>query len=365
MEGSSTGRSVPTSHVTLEVAMQTKPNYCIFSEVVSKQRESLQDVVTKLCDVICHRADNGKNFGTVLIPDSLLGAVSDFSSLIHELQKVDLPQPLEKVLQQLSVYSRALLQSLPDFICKQLLSTKQSNAVLALSQVATEQLISSLVVQELKRRTANGAYTGSFSSVCQFLGYQARCSVPSNFDSNLAYSLGGAACNLAIQEKNGYMVSASGLHEDPVNWKIIGVPITAVLEVCEGNEPVIAPRPLSLNGPAFEAWNMLAGRAAAEELYENPGPIQFLGETQDSVTHRISSRQATDNYVSQLTEVRNRLGDISSLCRPGCDMGRLRVANTSLTNLCTIINELAVASDKFSFINPSVDADDESPSRRR
>lgn len=340
MEGSSVARGTPTSHVTLEVALQTKPNYCIFSEAISKNHESLEDVVNKLCDVICKRADNKKNFGTVLVPDNILGAVSEFATLVQELQRVNLPQAADQVIPQLSAFSAALLKSLPDFIRNQILSTKQSNAAVALSQVETEQLIADLAAQELNRRKAAGTYSGSFSSVCQFLGYQARCSAPSNFDSNLGYALGGAACHLAMQEKNGYMVSASGVTNKASEWKVIGVPITTLVEVDQQHEPIISPKQLDLNGPAVRAWNMMAEQAAMEELYENPGPIQFSGKTQDSVTKHISSLSNADNYVYQLTQLRAKMDEISAVCRPGCETRLLRVANSALDHLGTTIREI-------------------------
>jgi pyrophosphate--fructose-6-phosphate 1-phosphotransferase len=46
-----------------------------------------------------------------------------------------------------------------------------------------------------------GGYKGKFSPVCSFLGYQARGSLPSNFDCDLGYTLGMVAPPFA---RNGF-----------------------------------------------------------------------------------------------------------------------------------------------------------------
>merc|ERR1712048_213434 len=111
----------------------------------------------------------------------------------------------EKVLPELTQWSRALFQTLPSFIQQELLLERQSNAALQMSQLETERLLAELVEEELKQRKSQGTFKGSFSPVCQFIGYQARCSVPSNFDMDYAYTLGATSSVLAAAGLNGYM----------------------------------------------------------------------------------------------------------------------------------------------------------------
>merc|ERR1712048_797267 len=137
----------------------------------------------------------------------------------------------EKVLPELSSWSRALFQSLPEFIQEQLLLERQSNAALQMSQLETERLLAELVDDELKNRKKQGTFKGSFSPVCQFIGYQARCSVPSNFDMDYAYSLGATAAVLATTDRSGYMAIVSNLAQPAEEWIAGGVPMTAMLKV--------------------------------------------------------------------------------------------------------------------------------------
>jgi len=334
-----------TSHVTLEVALETHPNICLLNEIIEHQRLTLTDVVNKLCDIISARADNACNFGTLVLPDNLLESMSEFSILIDELQKINLPDTAENVIPQLSSYSGALLSSLPDYIAKDFLSHKQSDSSIALAQVQTEQLLSDLVAAELKRRKAKGTYKGSFSSVCQFLGYQARCSVPSNFDSNLGFAFGVASCNLAIAGKNGYMVSAFGLKKDPEDWTLIGVPVTAVVETDEKKRVNMPRRKVDLRGSSYQLWANIEKKAAMTDIYENPGPIQFLGATCDCVGQRLMASVNEDNYVDQVCDLATKLKKIGSACRPGCSAQSLRIANRTLQNLLDTIDDLSAESD--------------------
>ena len=63
------GRSA--SHIALECALQCQPNVCIISEEVEAKKETLNDIVNSIADIVAARAANGNNFGTVLIPKVL------------------------------------------------------------------------------------------------------------------------------------------------------------------------------------------------------------------------------------------------------------------------------------------------------
>jgi len=85
--------------------------------------------------LVCLRADEGKNFGTVLIPEGLLSHVSAFKHLMVELntlfsecenqdEKKALPQKIytndKFIKENLSPWSYSLWITLPDFIRLQL-----------------------------------------------------------------------------------------------------------------------------------------------------------------------------------------------------------------------------------------------------
>jgi len=73
------------SHLALECALRTHPNMTIISEECSYRGETLYDIVNRICDIIVERSKDGKDFGTVLIPEGLLSHVSAYKHLIVEL----------------------------------------------------------------------------------------------------------------------------------------------------------------------------------------------------------------------------------------------------------------------------------------
>jgi diphosphate--fructose-6-phosphate 1-phosphotransferase len=345
MDGSSTGGKQPTSHIALEVALQTRPNMLVLSEDVDEKRMSFREVVKDIADMVAKRAENGKNFGTIIIAEGLLAAIPEFRTLITELESVPMPSPVEKVLPELTQWSRALFQSLPDFIQQQLLLERQSNAALQLSQLETERLVAWLVEDELAQRKKKGSYKGGFSPVCQFLGYQARCTIPSDFDSDYAYALGGTAAVLVASGCNGYMAVVSDLSNSVELWRPSGVPFTAMLQVPHLSShdtfrprPAIFPQRVDIEGSAFRAWQSVSAACADDELYENPGPIQLSGPSAGRVSTTIATRFS---YLQELQVLRENLDAVASRCRPGCDPRKVRVAKQSLMTLNAILDELA------------------------
>jgi len=73
------------SHLALECALKTHPNMKLISEECAFRGETLTDVVSRICDLVAERAAQGKNFGSVLIPEGLLSHISAFKHLMAEL----------------------------------------------------------------------------------------------------------------------------------------------------------------------------------------------------------------------------------------------------------------------------------------
>eukprot|EP00435_Cladocopium_sp_Y103_P065805 s161_g27.t2 len=345
MDGSTTGGRNPTSHVALEVALETKPNLLLLTEEVDVAHNNLREIVNGIADVISARADDGKNFGTVLIAEGLLAAIPEFRTLITELEGLPMPNTVDKVLPELTTWSAALFRSLPEFIQIQLLLERQSNAALQLSQLETDRLMARLVQNELTQRKKKGTFKGNFSPVCQFLGYQARCSMPSDFDSDYAYALGGTAAVLAARSCNGYMAVVSDLAHPVERWHCCGVPFTAMLQVAPQvpgesfrPRPGIFPRKVDLDAAAFISWKEVRDSCAKEELYENPGPIQLSGPSASRVTQTIATRFS---YLKELEGLQRGLEALRTRCRPGCHLRQVKVASGIVTTLNNLLDELS------------------------
>ena len=57
------------SHITLECAHLTQPNVALIGEEIEARRMSLSGIVSDLADAVVLRAEEGKHFGIVLIPE--------------------------------------------------------------------------------------------------------------------------------------------------------------------------------------------------------------------------------------------------------------------------------------------------------
>jgi len=250
---------------------------------------------------------------------------------------------VEEALPQLSQWSGALLSALPAFVQQELLVERQSDKKMQLTQVETEKLMAHFVSQELERRKAAGTFSGKFTPVCSYLGYQARSAMPTNFDCDYGYTLGGAAAVLVFNQLSGYMPTVSGTKGPVAEWTVGGVPITAML-VADDEEklpngqvrPRFPPATVDLNGRAYRNYKEQAPLAQAEEIYMNPGPLQFEGPTAASVTKSLQLED--QNYLMELATLREELEAVRQSCSPGCSRVVLRMAMLTLSTLNEIID---------------------------
>lgn len=279
------GRSA--SHITLECALQTRPNITLIGEEVAARKQTLSDLTNELCHVIVERAKAGKNFGIVLLPEGLIEFVPEVHRLISELNELMAKgNSADVVGEKLTEESRAVFDFLPSAIRHELLLDRDPHGNVQVSKIETEKLFIHLVTKELKRRKANGQFKGSFSAMGHFFGYEGRCGLPSNFDSNYCYALGRTAGALLDHGLTGYMASVSNLTAPPEQWKSGGLPLTALMnmERRKGkNVPVIRKALVDLDAAPYKELLRHREKWARGEHYRNPGPIQFYGPASGEV----------------------------------------------------------------------------------
>lgn len=309
-------------------------SYIIVGEECSEKKFSLNDVVSDIADMVQRRWEGPgkKNFGTIIVPDNIISVLPETRALLSELKKSN-SNP-----EHLSAYSRALLKSLPDFMVREL-TTKNVD----IQQIETERMLAEMVGAELKQRSS---YTGKFAPVCQFLGYQTRGSLPSVFDSNYGYSLGGGLAVLLRENRNGYMISAANLRSDKHKATIFAVPLTAMMEVrVEDDLPQasIYCKIVDLHGKQYLEWKRLSATLEENELYENPGPLQYSGDCAHLLTKLIGGDhegKGRDSYLAELAAFREHASVLLEKLRPGVPSKKLRIANSSLQTLRDVLEEL-------------------------
>ena len=302
------GRSA--SHVALETALQTQPNICLIGEEVAARKMSLAQITDYIADSVANRAAKGWNFGVAIIPEGIVEFVPEFSVLIAEINellagaKADafnaLPTWQEKyafIQAGLTEASMAVFAILPQAIQQQLFLERDPHGNVQVSLIESEKLFSEMVKENLKARKAAGTYSGKFSPLHHFLGYEGRCAFPSNFDADYCYSLGYNAFMLIQYGYTGYLSKVSNLSKPAEEWVAGGMPITKMMNMERrhgADKPVIRKALVELDGKPFTYFAERRETWANETCYVYPGAIQYFGPSEvcDVTTRTLALEKA-------------------------------------------------------------------------
>ena len=269
------GRSA--SHITLECALQTHPNLVLIGEEIAAKKMTLKQITEMICAVIAQRAEEGKNYGVILIPEGLIEFIPEMRLLIQELNTLLVGCTSEEVLSKLSPAAQDTFSYLPKEIREQLLLDRDPHGNVLVSHIATDQLLIQLVQKQL---ASWNHFKGKFAPVGHFLGYEGRCAYPSHFDANYCYALGFTAIALIASGMNGYMSALQKLTEPVASWVPAGIPLTSMMNIEERKgkkKAVITKAFVNLTAEPFKELELHRQKWAKEDCYRFPGPIQFFG----------------------------------------------------------------------------------------
>ena len=287
------GRSA--SHITLECALQTQPNICLVGEEVKAKNQSVEEITAYIANVIAKRAENGNNFGVILVPEGLIEFVPSLNALISEINDLlaktekefnsldSVPAKIAFVEGKLSSDSRKVFDSLPAEIKGQLLADRDPHGNVQVSKIETEKLLIQTVEKKLKQMKEEGKYNGKFSALSHFFGYEGRCAFPSNFDADYCYSLGYNAALLLGANMSGYLSSITQLSKPADEWQAGGIPITMMMNMEQRHgekKPVIKKALVELDGNPFKYFEKNRETWALETAFTFPGAIQYFGPSE-------------------------------------------------------------------------------------
>ena len=286
------GRSA--SHIALECALQTQPNICIVSEEVEAKDMTLNQIVEQIASAVAQRAEDGNNFGVVLIPEGLIEFIPAIGRLIDELNDLlaahgsdykDLDKDAQRayILAHLSKENAETFATLPEDVARQLSLDRDPHGNVQVSLIETEKLLSDMVAAKLAEWKKEGKYVGHFAAQHHFFGYEGRCAAPSNYDADYCYSLGYNASRLIANGKTGYMSIIKNTTAPAAEWIAGGVPITMMMNMERRNgamKPVIRKALVELDGAPFKFFAAHREEWAKNTCYVYPGPIQYWGPTE-------------------------------------------------------------------------------------
>lgn len=342
------------SHVALECTLQSHPNMVILGEEVAASKLTLFDLTKQICDAVQSRAEQDKYHGVILLPEGLIESIPEVYALLQEIHGL-LRQgvSVDNISSQLSPWASALFEFLPPFIRKQLLLFPESDDSAQLSQIETEKLLAHLVEEEMNKRTKEGTYKGKkFNAICHFFGYQARGSLPSKFDCDYAFVLGHICYHILAAGLNGYLATLTNL-KHPVNkWRCGAAPITAMMTVkrygrgagaSSVGKPALHPATVDLTGKAYELLRKNATKFLMEDVYRNPGPLQFDGPGADAKAVILCVED--QDYMGRIKELKEYLDKVRTIVKPGCSQDVLKAALSAMASVTEILSVMSSPSN--------------------
>lgn len=277
------GRSA--SHVTIEVALQTKPAVTLISEEIAEKKLSLAAIVDQIAKTVIARYRNKSlKHGVVLVPEGVIEFIPEMNALIAELNDAlahhadafaKLPEADRAAFIQskLSSDNARLLASLPGYVVKMLLAERDSHGNLQVSLIPTELLLIDMTRARIKELDAEVP----FNTQNHFLGYEGRCGAPTLFDAAYTFNLGLTAGALILAGKTGYMASINGL---TTGGEPLAIPLPGLLNVERRHgkdEYVIEKALVKTDSPAMQYFISRRDVWAADDLFASPGPRQLWG----------------------------------------------------------------------------------------
>ncbi|VFQ88027.1 unnamed protein product, partial [Cuscuta campestris] len=230
-----------------------------------------------------------------------------------------------------------------------LLLHPESDDSAQLSQIETEKLLAFRVEEEMNKRTKEGKYKGKkFNAICHFFGYQARGSLPSKFDCDYAYVLGHVCYHILAAGLNGYLATLTNL-KNPVNkWRCGAAPITAMMTVrryghgpaaSSFGRPALHPATVDLRGKTYELLRQNATKFLLDDVYRNPGPLQFDGPGADAKALTLCVED--QDYMGRIKELQEYLDKVRTIVKPGCTQDVLKAALSAMASVTNILSVMS------------------------
>ncbi len=263
------GRSA--SHLTLECALKTRPNYTFIAEELMDN--PLETQIDQLAERIIKREKAGLRYGGILIPEGLLEANQAFQSLIEEMNQKSIQSA--EATRSLSSSSLTFFSSLPKNVQNQIFYERDPHGNIPLSQIQTEQVLIDWV--RLKLEEKGGP---RIQAVAHFLGYEGRSAYPSQFDSEYSYALGKLAAKMATSGLSGYLAGFKQLRLDTKEWKPYAIPLASMIRCQNDREKspaVIEKTFVDTQSLIFQRFKKEREEGMEVDHYQVPGPIQFFG----------------------------------------------------------------------------------------
>lgn len=342
------------SHVAIQCALQAHPNLVLLAGTHSGG-QYLGPLINRLCDLIFARHEAGYDFGVVMLPHGFVTEIVEMRLLFAEISEltssVDLDASwsiVSKISAKLKPSSAALFDAIPRDVQYEICfgGRERGTTSIDLSSIETERLILRFVEIELQRRQRLGFFQEPFfQGSCYPMVYHARSALPTDFDCDLAYSLGWAAALLVRLGKSGLVVHAANLERSPSEWQLRGIPLTCLLRaepnLSTGKHRILPACLRLLKQRGIERPFKALLPPPEERSGVHQGPVQYWGDvaTHPSVrTTWFMENMPLQDPTEVLQQIAGLCGELQSTMAKAKAESTMYAVNSILANALSIID---------------------------
>ncbi|KAH7315423.1 hypothetical protein KP509_21G048600 [Ceratopteris richardii] len=144
------------------------------------------------------------------------------------------------------------------------------------------------------------------------------------------------------------MATVTNLKQDVTEWRCGAAPLTAMMTVkiwLRGpgvsmiGKPTINFTKVDLNGKPYQALRQNAGTWLLDDLYRNPGPIQYNGQGANLKTVTLSIQD--QDYIGRIQELWAYLEKVKKMVQPGCPEEVLKAALSSMSSVIEVLSDMS------------------------
>jgi pyrophosphate--fructose-6-phosphate 1-phosphotransferase len=184
-----------------------------------------------------------------------------------------------------------------------------------------------------------------------FFSFKANCLWVINHVGCWFQVLGHVCYHIIAAGLNGYMATVTNL-KSPVNkWRCGAAPISSMMTVkrwsrgpsaTQIGKPAVHMASVDLKGKAFELLRQSSSSFLLEDIYRNPGPLQFEGPGADSKP--ISLCVEDQDYMGRIKKLQEYLEKVKSIVKPGCSQDVLKAALSAMASVTETLNIMTSSS---------------------
>jgi diphosphate--fructose-6-phosphate 1-phosphotransferase len=310
------------SRLTLEVALAVHPTILLLSEEINARGMTLQDVIRDVADTIDERCKVGLRSGTVLVSSDLVETLDEMATLCEEIARrkkehvEDWADGEAGVIRGLSPESRSFINLLPASARTQILFRTDARGQPSVPQIPPEGLVADAVHADLTARKKSGRspHLSHMPFRMHFLGQEARCTFPTQFDCELGLALGRCAGTLVSHALHNHLACVTNLEAPVEEWLPAALPLASPLFAQSG-------KTVSTKDALYIEFLRLREGWTRSSQSSQPGPVQFDADAERDVplTVTLSPPTSIEIYQFMRQEAANDVGE-----RTTTDVGERR-----------------------------------------